>query len=118
MNKLVRVLLVVALTIVSLQLTSILVGAQGGTWVTGFMIQNQDLVNTANVTIKFYWAEGTASPGALAHTLPDAIGAGLSKSYFTTSIVGLPEGFIGSVVIESDRAVAATVNTQTAGGGT
>jgi hypothetical protein len=116
MRKLFRVVLVVVLAIVSLQLTSLLVGAQGGSWVSGFMIQNQDTVNPANVTIKFYWAEGTPSAGALAHTVTDVIPAGQAKSWFTPSIPGLPDGFIGSVVVESDRPVAAIVNTQVPSG--
>jgi len=116
MRKLFRVLLVVAVVVVSLQLGTLLVGAQGGTYVSGFTVQNQDTVNAANVTIRFYWAEGTPGAGTVAHTITDVIDAGKSKTWFTPSIPGLPDGFIGSVVVESDRPVAAIVNTQTPSG--
>ena len=112
MRKWFRVMLVIGLVIASLQLTAILAGAQGGTWVSGFMIQNQDTASTANITIKFYWAEGTPNAGVLAYTLSDTIPARQAKSYFTPSFTGLPEGFIGSVVVESDKPVAAIMNTQ------
>jgi len=107
---------VVALVIISLQLTTTLVGAQGGTWVSGFTVQNQDPTNAANVTIKFYWAEGTPGAGTVAHTITDVIQANKSKTWFTPSIVGLPDGFIGSVVVESDKPVAAIINTQVPSG--
>jgi len=112
MKKLFRLLLSVALVVISLQMASSMVGAQGGSWVSGFMIQNQDTENPANVTIQFYWAEGTPNAGTLAHSFTDTILAGKAKSYYTPSIAGLPDGFIGSVVIGSDRPVAAIINTQ------
>ncbi|MBC7233221.1 MAG: hypothetical protein H5T68_08295 [Chloroflexi bacterium] len=111
MKKLFRLLLIVALVVISLQMASGMVGAQGS-WVSGFMIQNQDTENPANVTIQFYWAEGTPNAGTLAHSFTDTILAGKAKSYYTPSIAGLPDGFIGSVVIGSDRPVAAIINTQ------
>jgi hypothetical protein len=116
MNKWFRVLLAVAVVIVGVQLGTLLVGAQGGTYVSGFTVQNQDAVNAANVTIRFYWAEGTPGAGSVAHTITDVIDAGKSKTWFTPSVPGLPDGFIGSVVVESDRPVAAIVNTQTPSG--
>jgi hypothetical protein len=116
MRKLFRVLLVVAIVVVGVQLGTLLVGAQGGTYVSGFTVQNQDTVNAANVTIRFYWAEGTPGAGTVAHTITDVIDAGKSKTWFTPSVPGLPDGFIGSVVVESDRPVAAIVNTQTPSG--
>jgi hypothetical protein len=112
MRKWLRVVLVAVIVITALQLTTSLVGAQGGTWVSGFTIQNQHPTNTANVTIKFYWAEGTPNAGVLAHTLPDTIEGGKSKTWFTPSIPGLPDGFLGSVVVESSEPVAAIINTQ------
>ncbi|MEM4723853.1 MAG: hypothetical protein QXP01_02440 [Candidatus Hadarchaeum sp.] len=112
MKKGFRLLLIMALVVVSLQLASGMVGAQGGSWVSGFMIQNQDTTNPANVTIQFYWAEGTPGAGTLAHSFTDTIQPGKAKSYYTPSIAGLPDGFIGSVVIGSDRPVAAIINTQ------
>jgi len=102
--------------VVGVQLGTLLVGAQGGTYVSGFTVQNQDAVNAANVTIRFYWAEGTPGAGSVAHTITDVIDAGKSKTWFTPSVPGLPDGFIGSVVVESDRPVAAIVNTQTPSG--
>lgn len=116
MSKWFRVLLVVAVVVVGVQLGTLLVGAQGGTYVSGFTVQNQDAVNAANVTIRFYWAEGTPGAGTVAHTITDVIDAGKSKTWFTPSVPGLPDGFIGSVVVESDRPVAAIVNTQTPSG--
>jgi hypothetical protein len=109
-------MLVVALVVVSLQLTASLVGAQGGTWVSGFTVQNQDQSNAASVTIKFYWAEGTPNAGAVAYTINDSIPAGKSRTWFTPNIAGLPDGFIGSVVVESSTPVAAIINTQVPSG--
>ncbi|MGB9881150.1 MAG: hypothetical protein ACPLRM_10340, partial [Anaerolineae bacterium] len=111
MKKLFRFILIMALVVVTLQLASGMAGAQGGSWVSGFMIQNQDTENPANVTIQFYWAEGTPGAGTLAHSFTDTIQPGKAKSYYTPSIAGLPDGFIGSVVIGSDRPVAAIINT-------
>ncbi len=111
--KLVRVLLVAAVLIMAF---SAIASAQTGTWVSGFTVLNQDAANLANVTIKFYWAEGTANAGVLAHTLTSTIDPGKSKTWFTPSIAALPDGFIGSVVVESDKPVAAIINTQVPSG--
>lgn len=111
--RVVRVLLVAAILVMAL---SVVASAQTGTWVSGFTVLNQDAANVANVTIKFYWAEGTANAGVLAHTLTSTIDAGKSKTWFTPSIAALPDGFIGSVVVESDKPVAAIINTQVPSG--
>ena len=113
MRKWLRVALVAVIVITA---TTSLVGAQGGTWVSGFTIQNQHPTNTANVTIKFYGAEGTPNAGVLVHTLTDTIDGGKSKTWFTPSIPGLPDGFLGSVVVESSEPVAAIINTQVPSG--
>lgn len=99
------------------------VAAQGpsGTWVSGITIQNQNDTVDAEITMKFYWAAGTANEGDLAYSGTYTIAAGLARTWYVPAhIPDLPDGFIGSVVVSSDQPVVANVNTQlppdTAGG--
>jgi alpha-tubulin suppressor-like RCC1 family protein len=56
--------------------------------------------SAATVTLKFYNASGV-----LACSVPDTISMGASKGYWLPSISCLPNGWIGSVKVESSRPV-------------
>jgi hypothetical protein len=90
--------------------------AQGpaGDWVSGIACQNLDEVNDADVTLSFYLEDS----GASSLDYNDTITAGSSKNYYTpSSPPGVPDGFLGSVVIQSSAPLACNVNTQTTGTG-
>jgi hypothetical protein len=111
-----RILIVIGLTIAILPLVVAIVGAQGGTWVSGIAVQNLSATNDATVTITFYNQDGT-----VAHSFSTVISAGGQKTwYLPAHVPGLPDSFIGSAVVSSDQPVAALVNTQvpTTGTGT
>ncbi|NLG27740.1 MAG: hypothetical protein GX557_07490, partial [Chloroflexi bacterium] len=77
--------------------------------------QNQSETETAHITVNFYWAEGTALAGQVAHTFTDEIAPGKSVSYYVptnSKTAGLPADFVGSAVVSSDQPVAANLNTQ------
>ncbi len=109
---------ITVLTLVALIAGSLGVAAQSGTWVSGIMIQNQSETDTANITVTFYWAEGEAAAGTVAHSFTDTIPASESKGYWVPSIAGLPDNFVGSAVVTSDQPVVANVNTQNTAAGT
>ena len=91
--------------------------AQGpvGDWVSGIACQNLDDVNDADVTLSFY-LEGS---GTSSLDYDAVIPAGGSANYYTpSSPPGVPENFLGSVVIQSSTPLACNVNTQTTGTGT
>jgi hypothetical protein len=93
------------------------VSAQGpaGDWVSGIACQNLDETNDASIQLIFYPEDS----GTAALEYNDTIPAGGSKNYYTpTSPPGVPEGFLGSVVIQSSTPLACNVNTQTTGTGT
>ena len=111
----------IALTVLALAAllaTGLPAVAQTGTWVSGIMIQNQSTTEDAEVTVQFFWAEGEAAAGQLAHEFTDTIPAGGSKGYWVPSIAGLPDNFVGSAVVSSNVPVVANVNTQVAAPGT
>lgn len=90
--------------------------AQGpaGDWVSGIACQNLDDVNDADVTLSFYLEDSGTSSLDYNDTIP----AGGSKNYYTPSNPpGVPDGFLGSVVIQSSTPLACNVNTQTTGTG-
>lgn len=118
-----KIVLGIALVLALMLGTTLAASAQSGTWVSGIMIQNQSATDPANVTVMFYWAEGTANAGDLAFQFTDVIPAGEAKTYYIPSnplTAGLPADFVGSAVVSSDQPVVATVNTQlpTGAGGT
>ena len=103
--------------IVAVMFATVSVGgqAQVGSWVSGFQVVNMSATDPANITVTFYWAEGTPRAGEVAHQFVDQILPGQSKSYYLPTapkIAGLPEGFLGSAVVTSDQEVAANLNTQ------
>lgn len=93
-----------------------LAGPPPGNWVSGIACQNLS-DQPASVTLYFY-PEGS-STAALTYLDPNPIPANGSRNYFTPSTPpGVPEGFLGSVVVASDAPLACNVNTQTTGAGT
>src|SRR3990172_7902937 len=92
-------------------------GAPPGNWVSGIACQNLSDTDPASITLYFY-QEGS-STAALTYPDPNPIPANGSRNYFTPSTPpGVPEGFLGSVVVASDQPLACNVNTQTTGTGT
>lgn len=92
-------------------------GAPAGNWVSGITCQNLSTDTPANLTLYFYQTEN----GALALTYPDPVPVppNGSRLYYTPSTPpGVPEGFLGSVVVASNTPMACNVNTQTTGTGT
>lgn len=93
------------------------VNAQTGTWVSGITIQNQEDTE-ATIDLTFYWAEGEALAGEIAGTLSNQkIGANKAVTYFIPDLIldsgnPLPDNFVGSAVVSSDKPVVANVNTQ------
>ncbi len=88
-----------------------------GDWVSGISCQNLDETNAADITLEFY-NEDTAT---IALTYHDSIVAGGFKGYYTPDTpVGVPDNFLGSVMIQSSAPLACNVNTQVlmAGAGT
>jgi len=93
--------------------------AQGptGTWVSGIACQNLSDTEQATIMLAFY-PEGSGT-AALTYTDPVPIDPGGSRNYYTASSPpGVPDPFIGAVVVSSDQPLACNVNTQTTGVGT
>jgi hypothetical protein len=76
--------------------------AQAFTYSSGFQVQNLEAV-TATITITFYNPDGSQ-----ANQIGDSVPANGSKTYFPLNQVA--DGFNGSVVISSDKQVAAIGN--------
>ncbi len=80
----------------------------GGTWVSGVTVANLSS-ELATVNIKFYKQDGSTALDFDAGT----IAANKAKTwYLPTQVSGLPDPFIGSAVVSSDKEIAAIVNTQ------
>ncbi len=111
-GRLVLILSVLLISLVFVVPTS----AQGpaGDWVSSFYCVNQDTVNTANISLAFYQENN----GTAALTYSDTIAAGKSKNYYTpTTPAGVPDPFLGSVVVSSSTPLACSlVNNTTAVG--
>lgn len=102
--------------LVATVLMSLLLGAfagsvaafPSGTWVSGVTVANLES-NAATVSLVFYRPDGTVALTFDGGT----IGGNSSKGWYLPShVTGLTTPFIGSAVVQSDRQVAATVNTQ------
>lgn len=111
-----RILATLALLVAMVLVSTMVVSAQGGTWVSGIMIQNQSETDDAHVTITFYWAEGETLAGQVAATITRTIIAGQATSIYGPDITDLPDDFVGSAVVSSDQPVVANVNTQVPSG--
>lgn len=93
-----------------------LAGAPAGNWVSGIACQNLSTTDSATITLYFYQSDNS-SP-ALTYPDPTPIPPGGSRNYYTpSSPPGVPEGFLGSVVVASNQPLACNVNTQTTGNG-
>jgi len=92
-------------------------GAPAGNWVSGIACQNLSDTDSANITLYFY--EEDESSASLTYQDPTPVSPGGSRNYYTPdSPPGVPEGFLGSVVVASNTPMACNVNTQTTGAGT
>lgn len=92
-------------------------GAPVGNWVSGITCQNLSTDTAANLTLYFYQTENGAL--ALTYVDPVPVQPNTSRLYYTPSTPpGVPEGFLGSVVVASNTPMACNVNTQTTGTGT
>lgn len=76
--------------------------AFGGSYKTAFYLQNIDPTNTAHVSIEFYTQNGISI-----HTITDTIQPLASKGWWLPGVSGLPDGWVGSAVIRSDRDIVA-----------
>ncbi len=115
-----RIALILLLALVAMQVLGLMSVAQGpaGTWVSGIQIQNQSS-SPATVTITFYWAQNSATPGAVAYTIgPVTIEGNKSVVYYLPGIADFPDNFVGSAVVSSDQPVAAILNTSKVAAGT
>jgi hypothetical protein len=115
-----KVRLITMVTILALLLALVPVAFAGpppGNWVSGIACQNLSSVDPASVTLYFY-QEGNSTP-VLQYDDPNPIPPNGSRNYYTpSSPPGVPEGFLGSVVVASNTPMACNVNTQTTGAGT
>jgi hypothetical protein len=82
------------------------VSAQGpSSYTSGFQVQNLDDSNAASIHIDYYNQDGTTDGSGTDASIP----AGDSMTFFGATVAA-SDGFNGSVVISSDRPVAAIVN--------
>lgn len=112
---------VISLVVILVLLLGLVPAAQAGpppgNWVSGIACQNLSDTDSASITLYFY-PEGSSTP-ALTYTDPTPIPPKGSRNYYTpSSPPGVPEGFLGSVVVASNTPLACNVNTQTTGAGT
>jgi hypothetical protein len=80
-----------------------------GTWVSGVTVANLDDQDSAAIAITFYNQNGSIALDFDGGTIDPS---GAKTWYLPSHVPGLPDGFIGSAVVSSDRQVAAIVNTQ------
>lgn len=100
--KAVRFLIVLAMLLVAVGAAQGAVKAVAFTYTSGIQVQNLEASDAA-VTLTFYVKDSTE----IDTTVTDTIAANGSKTYFP---IGASEGFDGSVVISSDKKVAAISN--------
>jgi len=100
MKKL-SVLLIVVLLSTLLVLPA---SAQSITWTSGFQVQNLSSTTAASILIYYYNQDGTEAVTPVS----DSIDPMSSKTYYP---IQAPEGFNGSVVVESTEPVVAIANT-------
>lgn len=98
--KAIRLLLVLSFVFVAFSAVGG-ASAQAFTYTSGFQLQNLSS-DLATVSIVFYNQDGT-----IATTVPDTVPGNGSKTYFPLTVA---DGFNGSVVISSDKQVAAIGN--------
>jgi hypothetical protein len=106
-----------ALCVLALMLVngSIYAQAPSGPWASGIACVNLDNTNAASILLTFY-SQDNSTPVL---TYSDTIPAGGSKTYFTPSTPpGVPNNFVGSVVVASSAPISCNVNTQKLSTGT
>ncbi|MCJ7694948.1 MAG: hypothetical protein MUO40_05915 [Anaerolineaceae bacterium] len=111
-----RLFLILSVFLLSL-VFAVPTAAQGpaGDWVSSFYCVNQDTVNPATISLAFYQENN----GTAALTYSDSIAAGKSKNYYTpTTPSGVPDPFLGSVVVSSSTPLACSVVNNTTAVGT
>ncbi len=88
-----------------------------GNWASGISCQNLSSTQSANVTLYFFQEDN--STAVLTYIDPNPVPANGFRGYFTPSTPpGIPDGFLGSVVVSANTEMACNVNTQTTGAGT
>jgi len=108
MSRIVRILLVAALlfgTFAVMQPQVAQAQTQFPAYVSGIQVANLDTTAAASISITAYKASDGTQDG---QPLADSIDPGASKSYFPISNV--QQGFSGSIVISSNKSVAAISN--------
>jgi hypothetical protein len=111
-----RSILILSVLLISL-IFVVPTSAQGpaGDWVSSFSCINQDAVNTANISLAFFQENN----GTAALTYSDTIAAGKSKNYYTpTTPAGVPDPFLGAVVVSSSTPLSCSVTNNTTAVGT
>lgn len=76
--------------------------AYGGSYDSAFYVQNLDSINTASIAIKYYNGSGT-----LNCTVNDTVSPLSSKGYWLPDVGCLSDGWVGGVVVTSNRNIIA-----------
>lgn len=76
--------------------------AFGGGYKSAIYVQNVDSAGTANISIEFYNQDGVSI-----YTLTDSIQPLSSKGWWLPALSGLPEGWVGSAIVRSNRDIVA-----------
>lgn len=88
-----------------------------GNWASGISCQNLSSTQSANVTVYFFQEDN--STAVLTYVDPTAVPPNGNVKYYTpSSPPGVPDGFLGSVVVSSNTDMACNVNTEVTGAGT
>lgn len=73
-----------------------------GSYKSAFYVQNVDPVGVANISIEFYDQDGVSI-----YTFTDSIQPLASKGWWLPNLGGLPNGWVGSAVVRSNRNIVA-----------
>ncbi len=105
---------IVLIAIMLILVTAAYAQGPGGHWTSTVACQNLDTASPAELTLTFYALGSSTTSASYADTIP----AGSSRNYnVADGNLGVPEDFLGSVVVTSSKSVVCTVNTQTTGTG-
>lgn len=109
--------IILALLVALIPASASAAGGPPGNWASGISCQNLSSTQSANVTLYFY-QEDNSSP-VLTYVDPNPVPASGFRGYYTpSSPPGVPDGFLGSVVVSSNTEMACNVNTETTAAGT
>lgn len=115
MYKFKNTLLIIVVLLLVLPFSAVNAQGPAGDWVSSFYCLNQDPVNAANISLAFYQENN----GTAALTFSDTIPAGKAKNYYTpTSPAGVPDPFLGSVVVSSSTPLSCSVQNYSTAVGT